>query len=491
MEAETYLRRLTRVALTPRSLLLAICPAVLFWTAATPFRRAFLLTELDYNEGWNLYNTQKVALHQPLYPATYAWTAVNYPALSFHLVAFLGRFTHEYLFTARILSLLGLCLTAFFAGAIVRRTTRSRSAAWLTGLFLIAWFCATADAYVGTDDPQILAQAFFMAGLFVYLRGNRRGWVLEAAALLFVVGGNIKHNLIEFPIAVLLDLLFTAPRRGLRFAVGGGLMAALSILLTRQIDGAAYVSCMLAPRSYSFMDGVTTMLLLPTYSPLPVLAALAAVFFCWRNSERRVLALLLGCALVINTVFCGGSGVDINGSFGSMLAMVLLCGVFAVEFAGPRLGRFSLRAPAVTFAILFLSLAVPMIHSGNARTDQVFKADREAAKRFSAEVAYLRQQPGPALCESMLRCAYAGKPYIYDPFNAARFIGQGKLDAGVIVDQIKNHAYGAIQMYNSADYKLADPEPQMSFTIPILQAINQYYHPALENEDGTIYLPRK
>jgi hypothetical protein len=91
----------------------------------------------------------------------------------------------------------------------------------------------------------------------------------------------------------------------------------------------------------------------------------------------------------------------------------------------------------------------------------------------------------------MLRCAYAGKPYIYDPFNATRFIGLGKLDANVIVDQIKNHSYGAIQMYNSVDYKLADPEPQMSFTIPILQAINQYYRPGLENEDGAIYLPRR
>jgi hypothetical protein len=245
------------------------------------------------------------------------------------------------------------------------------------------------------------------------------------------------------------------------------------------------------------MDGVTTMLLLPTYSPLPVLAALVAAWLCWKVPERRVLALLLGCALVVNTIFSGGSGVDINGSFGSMLAMVLLCGVFSnrvpqVSLLRPGNPRtlISLRSPTVVFSILFLLLAVPMIHSGNARPDQVLEADRDAANRFSVEVVYLRQQPGPVLCESMLRCAYAGKPYIYDPFNATRFIGQGKLDANVIVDQIKNHAYGAIQMYNSADYKLADPEPQMSFTIPILQAINQYYHPGLENEDGTIYLPR-
>jgi len=332
------------IGLKLRSLFLMVfCAAILFWAAALPLRRAFLSTELDYNEGWNVYNTQKVALHQPLYPVTYSWTAVNYPALSFHLVAMLGKSVSDYLFAARMLSIAGLCLSAFFAGAIVWHTTRSRSAAWLSGLFLIAWFSAAADGYVGMDDPQLLAQAFFMAGLYVYLLGNRSGLALEGAALLFVLGGNIKHNLIEFPLAVLLDLLFTSPRKALRFAVGGALMVALSVLLTRQIDGAAYISCMLAPRNYSAMDGVNLMLVLPTYSPLPTLAALTTAFFCWIFPERRVLALLLFCALAVNTFFCGGSGVDINGFFGSMLAMTLLCGVFWAEFARLPIGRASAR----------------------------------------------------------------------------------------------------------------------------------------------------
>jgi hypothetical protein len=90
----------------------------------------------------------------------------------------------------------------------------------------------------------------------------------------------------------------------------------------------------------------------------------------------------------------------------------------------------------------------------------------------------------------MLRCAYAGKPFLYDPFNATRFIGEGKLDSNVIVERLRNHQYGAIQMYDNVDAKLANHEPQMSFAIPILQAINQYYRVGLENEDGAIYLPR-
>jgi hypothetical protein len=473
-----------------RLLLSALCAAILIWSAARPLYRAFLFTEIDYNEGWNAYNAQTVALHQPLYPTAIGWTAVNYPALSFHLVAFLSRFTGEYLFTARVLSLVGLCLSAVLGGAIVWQTTRSRSAALLTGFFLFAWFCAVADSYVGMDDPQVLAQAFFLAGLYVYLRGDRSNWSPEAAALLFVIGGNIKHNLIEFPFAVLLDLLISTPRKALRFGAAGATLAALSVLLTVWIDGSSYVACMLSPRNYDAMDGVDAMLQLPINSTLPVLAAFAALFFCWKDACRRVLALLLGCALAVNTVFSGGSGVDINGTFGSMLAMGLLCGVLAAELARLQIGRFSGPSPLLAFTVFFLSLAIPIVRLGNARTDQLMQADREGASRFAAEIAFLRGQPGPAICESLLRCAYAGKPYIYDPFNATRLIGDGKLAPNWMVDRIKNHEFGAIQMYNDVDDKLADPEPQMSFALPILKAIGQYYQPGFENEDGAIYVPR-
>ena len=475
---------------------MALCGAILFWTAALPLNRAFLLMEIDYNEGWNVYNAQKVALHQPLYPTTYAWTTVNYPALSFHLIAAMGRSTSEYLFTGRILSLAGLCVSGVFAGLIVWHTTRSRSTAWFSGLFLVAFFCAVASGYVGMDDPQMMAQAFFMAGIYVYLRGDRQGWALELTALLFVVGGNIKHNLIEFPLAVLLDILFSSPRKALRFAVGGALMAAFSVVLTRQIDGAAYVSCLLTSRSYSALARIGNMLSLPLYSPLPTFAALIATWICWKNPARRVLAILLFCALAVDTCFSGGSGVDINGIFGSMLAIVLLCGVFWGELAKlPLVSRLPLgqtltRSPLAVCSIFFLGLAIPMIRSGNGRTDKVLQENREEARSFAAEVAYLRQQPGAALCESILRCAVAGKPYLYDPFNATRFLEQGRLDANVIMDRLRNHEYGAVQLYDSVEEKIANPDAQICFTLPILRASDQYYRPSLDNEDGVIDLPK-
>ena len=101
------------------------------------------------------------------------------------------------------------------------------------------------------------------------------------------------------------------------------------------------------------------------------------------------------------------------------------------------------------------------------------------------EVAFLRVEPGPALCESMLRCYFASKPYVYDPFNATRMVGLGKLDANVVAAALRRHQYGAIQVNGP----LADQRRTEMFAPPILAAIRESYHSAFENQDGAIYVP--
>ena len=85
-----------------------LCACFALATAIVPFARAFFRVEVNYNEGWNIYNASTVANHQLLYPVKYAWTTVNYPMLSFFIFAQLHRLTHDYLFTARAVSLASL-----------------------------------------------------------------------------------------------------------------------------------------------------------------------------------------------------------------------------------------------------------------------------------------------------------------------------------------------------------------------------------------------
>jgi len=482
---------LGRIGSNRLSLILpAFCAAILVWTAVVPVVRAFRLLEIGYNEGWNAYTALRLAAHQPLYPAPYGWTYVNYPALSFHLIAALGESPSGYLFAARMSSLAGLCLSGALAALIVWHMTRSRAAAWLAGAFLLALFCANADTYVGMDDPQMLAQALSLAGLYIYVRSNRGAAGLGVCALLFVLSGNIKHNLIEFPLAVLVDLAMSKPRRALRFAGAIALMTAISVVVTSHVDGASYLSCLLSPRSYSVYAGAIKLRDWLGPIVLPLLAAVWMVRPCLKTSRRRVLALLLICALVVDAVFCGGQGVAINGVFGVMVATALLTGVFWARLPRLSLGNIAALPRPIVCAGLFLWLAIPMILSGNWRTDKALAQSRDQERRFASEVVYLRQQNGPALCESLLRCYYAGKPYRYDPFNASRFIEQGKLDPGVMVNALHDRKFAAIQLDESASSELNDPWAYERFQPPILEAILENYRPAYSNQDGVIYLPR-
>jgi hypothetical protein len=473
-------------------LCVGFCLVILVWTAIVPVTDAFRMRELNLNEGWNVGNAQKVNDHLPLYPATPDWTPINYPALSFHLSAALEKVTGDYLFTARFLSLAALALSGVLVGLIVFKTGKSRMAAWLAGLFLVALFCASARSYVGMDDPQLLAQAFFLAGLYVYIRSDRKGWAIELSALVFVLGGNIKHNLVEFPLAVFADLLFTAPKRALRFAAVGLLLVGASILLTNWIDGPAYVFNVMAPRAYSRYRAhyIPWLVLKPIL--LPTLAALFMVIRTWRNPSQRVLTLLLLIAFPINVAFCGGNGVWINAMFGTLIALVLLLGIFWSDLPTLPLGPLKNVPVAVVAAIFFLALAIPMkldVGWGIGSIRNVMEASRAAELRYATEVAFLKQQPGPALCISPLRCISAGKPYLYDAFNAPRWVAFGRLDANVIVEHLKNRDYSAVQMESPVESQLPGCHLTPQCVQSILLAIQQYYQPAFQDKGCIIYLP--
>jgi hypothetical protein len=468
--------------------MLWMCAALTLVMAVYPFWRACLRFEVGYNEGWNVYNAAIVAGHGLLYGAKPGWTTVNYPMLSFVLVAWLERVTHDLLFTGRALSLLGLVGSSVLVGAIVRRLNGSLLAALLAGLYCLAMFCADADSYVGQDDPQMFAQMFFLGGLLLYLWRRDSLKAIAAAALLFVVGGSIKHNPIDLPLAVLLDLALIARWRALWFAACGLVLAGLSVALNVHFGGAYFVSQMLAPRSYSNAKVVAS--LIKVFGPLllPFCVAVAMAFAVRRDRRRRIAAILLGSSLVVGGYFSGGKGVAINALFSAMLATAILLGLFwdtAREARWRWLGREF--APLLLFAWLLIPwLLVPWIVTGDWNPVVRLREDMAAQKRFAAETAFLRRRGGPALCESLLRCYVAGKPFAYDPFNATRLMELRRLDGSAMVEDLQRQRYGAVQF----DEPIERERRSERWAPAIVAAIEANYVPAVVNQDGEIYVPK-
>ena len=469
-----------------RKLVLSACVLFTLIASLYPVTRAFFRTDRNYNEGWNVYNADLVAHHQLIYPAKYAWTGVNYPMLSFVVGAQLHHLTHDYLFTGRILSILAMLLCALLVGAICRRLEATLHAATLAGLFTFALFATAATTYIGMDDPQLPALVLFLAALWIYLR-DRTGYAnLLLAAFVFVLGISTKHNSVDFPFVVLLDLLLLrAFTRALWFSVCGIALGALSIALHIHFGGPFFAAQILAPRAFSwsfaFHAGSNV------FKPLLGLL-LISLFMAWRvlrSPIRRIAGMLLLAGLVFGTYFGGGSGVNVNSKFTAFFAMAILIGLWLSDLElAPNAKPIYALVPLLLFALL----AFPWLKNRSEHPILGLAAMQTEQVQYDEEVALLRAHPGPALCESILRCFDAGKPYVYDPFNATRLIEFGKLDPQVMINQIQHHDFAAIQ--------LADPVPterayrSSRFAPAILDAIEAAYTPILHHDDTTLYVPK-
>lgn len=466
------------------------CALFAAYVAFAPVARTFFRFEASYNEGWNVYNAAAVAAHQPLYGAAYGWTTVNYPMLSFALVAGIFHWTHEYLFTARVLSLGSFFLCCFFVALIVRRLGGTRFVAWSAGLFTLAAFCAAADypSYIGVDDPQMLALVFFLAGLWCYLRAPRSLFSIALAALLFVLGGSIKHNTIDFPLAVLLDLCLVSRRRAAWFAACCAGFGAFSLALQQHWGGPFLVADLLAGRGYSATKALVLAGVDLGPLALPMLIAAVQAGRLRHDPARRVVALWLVCALVTGVYFIGGAGVSINALFSVVLALSVLVALWWQTLPEKQ----PLACAALFVWLLIPWLVVPPLCDGRPQVSvwnpvRVLAYYGDQQRQFDAEVARLRAVPGPVLCESLLRCAYAGKPYLYDPFNATRFIALGKLDPAPLEARLRAGSVGALQLNGPP----GSPGQLDHFAPVLLSDLRSRYQ--LSFADGVIvlYQPKK
>jgi len=455
-------------------------------TLAGPVVRAFLPVEANYNEGWNAYNAQ-AALHHNLYPYRYGWKTVNYPALSFYLVGRLSLIFGSAVRIGRVLSLISLVGVCVCVGGIVRKLTGRWGPSVFAATLSLWMFIAMATGYVAMDDPQMMAQVCILIGFLVYLEAPASNTRIAAVAVLFVLAGNIKHNLIALPLAVFVDLLLRSRSKAARFALLGVALLVASIYLNRWLGGEFFVAQMLTPRGYSLSRVLdSSRILLPLAVPL-ILAGAWSIHQLGasrmrRASKMRVVAIYFLLSLTLGVALYGGGGTTVNMFFDCFLAIAIILGILLDRIWQSEIqwlqkgGAWRWAAPLLLFQVPCAD--IPPVH---------LHPLRAAAKEYRAEVALIAAEPGPVLCESPLRCYDAGKPYEIDPFNSTSLVRLGKLDGRVLVARITRKEFGAIQTYEPVGEM---SRPSERFTDEELNAIEHNYRIALQDSKCTIYLPR-
>lgn len=408
---------------------------------------------LDPNEGWNAAHALAAMAGHGLYPPPQALMVNNYPPLSFCLIGAFTRHGGDVLIAGRWVALAAYLATGAGIAAALRRMDCRPRAILLGTLFFAALLLITSD-YVGMDDPQLLGHAMQLGALLLLLRDR-----FFASALLFALSLFIKHNLLAMPLAAGLWLLVQDRRAGAVFLLWWLAFALSGLVLFQLGFGTSLITQLASPRlsSLANLGAAVTRL---WWVVLPVLA-MAGV---WPDRYSLFCSFYAGAALLSGLVFAAGDGVDANAFFDLGIALSLALGLVVER------GRWPILAAASALPLLVF-LAVTF-HDNN------FFFTRHFARTSIRDIAFLKSRNGPALCDQLSLCLWAGKGAEVDVFNVGEAIKARVRDPAALVKMIADHRFATLQLIDM-DGLGAD----------VRHAIEKNYRADYRDDNGSFLVP--
>ncbi|MDR3525702.1 MAG: hypothetical protein P4L57_00375 [Rhizomicrobium sp.] len=403
---------------------------------------------LDPNEGWNAYHSAAAMRGAALYPPHDAYLVNNYPPLSFYIVGAVGRLLGDFIFAGRLVSLAAVAFIAVAMTGISRSLGAPRGIAVFPALICVCGLAFFSD-YIGMDDPQLLAQAFGLAGAWVLLAAPRTTRFLALAAGLFVISFFVKHNVVALPAACGLWLVLQDRKSAWRFAAFGIGFGLIGLVLFRLVYGVSLLSVVATARLYSFDQLFAALTAWLHWFALPLTGLGVLLYRDGRRREVQFCALYAVIAIALGIVFLGGAGVDVNAMFEADIALALCAGVLIASLPGYR---------GVAAAALY---ALPLLFNG--ATDKDWQAVywrlqpfREEAVVAGKDIALLKQRQGPALCEMLSFCYWAGKAPTVDFFNVGQQFETGARSDAALSAEIDAKRFAVIQFDPGSDASLGE-----------------------------------
>lgn len=451
---------------------------------------ATIVGPLNYNEGWNAYHALRYQQTGTPYPPLGGLVMNNYTPLWFPLLAFFGNFADNLVMAGRLLasiSLIALLATVGAIGALIRGRNGAL-AAFVTVAFV---FAAEANLYVGIADPQFVAQLACAIALLLAVRARSTTdrWYLGAMAVA-VFAGFLKHNLAALPFALLVAAFMESPRAFIRAAIVSAMALVIGYLLSAAVGGMNWPRQLLSARVYTSARLFRQAIPFVTMNSIGLLLAVAGLFTLPSGHVRRVLAVYLLGAVPLAILFVGGEGVAGNIFFDSLIVMSLCASLFVGRVLALARGdgvdsqpvRLPPYAPAVALASFFAVIGVPqLLDTGlRLRHPEVFA---ETARAFQEDVIFLRNQPGNAVCYHLDLCYLAGKPIIYDPFNAEQALATGSISADETRALL---ARENVQVIHASSTKAGAP----GIPAPMAGEVAAEFEMVRENANGAFYVRR-
>jgi hypothetical protein len=460
--------------------------------------------ERNYNEGWNVYNAQRLIDHELIYDSEY-WRINNYPIFSFLLVVGVNFVVHNLLLSGRIIALVSFFTVGILAAAAIRRFGGDRIDAVFGGGCALGFCYLVAPSWVAVDDPQTLAEALMLGGLVSYISRPRDRLSLLRTAVFVTLGGFVKHNVLAIPLAITFDMAIRSPHR-LSFWFGCCAGLAVSCFgVTHLVAGGAFVDHLLSPRVFAWHGARYHLMkyLRLNEFPLAIILLFARPIF---SRDRHILAAYGIISISAATIFAGFEGTSYNMFQDAAVFLAIAAGVMLHELRRRMTAEASANARAAKFAlgVAPLLLAQPILARSPEAFAQIYRVgglleiDRRAERSFLAEAEFVSERHGPAICESLLLCYRAGQPFTLDPFNSRQLILAGKLDQNELIRRIAAKEFTVVQLRadicddleTESCHILHHCRKFSRFTDDVLYSVDRYYRIDWRSQDGTFNVPK-
>jgi hypothetical protein len=249
------------------------------------------------------------------------------------------------------------------------------------------------------------------------------------------------------------------------------LLAVAGLALCGWRYGPPFLEGLATPRGYSV--AVFARAVVRWIVRVPVFAAALVVLVRRFPRDRDVVfcACYGGVASAAGLIFLGGDGVDWNVMFESNWAWCLTAAV--------ALNRLRRSALAVAFALLPLVAAALAIHRAPADPGSSLASRMGRAPAFGADIAFVASRPGPALCEDLALCFWAGKPAEVDVVNLSQHLKRGTRSPDDLIRLIDARHFGVVQV--NAGRSLLDRGTR--------DALQRSYVLARQSEAGMLFVP--
>ena len=430
---------------------LGACAALLFAAALVV---APLHVPLNYNEGWMAFFALRAMHGESLYPPPGGFITDNYPPLSFFLVGGLGRLVGDYVTAGRLLNLASILAAAAGVFASVRRLGDGRLWAGVAALAFLLFDLTYFHSYAGIADPQWTGQALMLLGLPLLL-GAPEGRIplgsVVVSCVAMVCGGFVKHNLIALPLATTLWLALSDRRAFLVWsATAAAAIGAGFALMYGRYGAAPFADIFGHERRILLQQIPDALVYLVPMAPLAA-GLVVAARRRWADRRIRLIVLYAAIAAPLAIVQRLGEGINVNAYFELLGALAIGAGAGLASLAAwPGVwGDRRWSAEAAALAILAPLAAGAPYFLGEAGVRLAALPAQTAA--WNAVIADAAATPGPAACEMLSLCYWAGKGFELDFFNYGQRLRAGS-PPGALAAAIQGARYSEIVLVRDGDY---------------------------------------